>query len=131
MLRWHTNLWNRKLMIAVCDIFLLVFSIITMNAVIDCDSLEEKELLTLPEHRSSSPVFSGVRVTRSWVLCVCLVDRFLSFCPFSFGHCAVCPSIYGFWLPLWYLKTLIDIDDVLFLGKNPQKYTTKKQINSS
>jgi hypothetical protein len=59
-----------------------------------------------------------------------LVDRFLSFCPFSFGHCAVCPSIYGFWLPLWYLKTLIDIDDVLFLGKNPQKYTTKKQINS-
>ena len=82
------------------------------------------------EHRSSSPVCSGVRVTRSWVLCVCLVDRFLSFCPFSFGHCAVCPSIYGFWLPLWYLKTLIDIDDVLFLGKNPQKYTTKKQINS-
>ena len=131
MLRWHTNLWNRKLMIAVSDIFLLVVSIITMNAVIDCDSPEEKELLTLPEHRSSSPVFSGVRVTRSWVLYVCLVDRFLPFCPFSFGHCAVCPSIYGFWLPLWYLKTLIDIDDVLFLGKTPQKYTTKKQINSS
>ena len=21
-------------------------------------------------------------------------------CPFSFGHCVVCPSIYGFWLPL-------------------------------
>jgi hypothetical protein len=35
-------------MIAVSDIFLLVVSIITMNAVIDCDSLEEKELLTLP-----------------------------------------------------------------------------------
>ena len=126
MLRWHTNLWNRKLMIAVSDIFLLVVSIITMNAVIDCDSLEEKELLTLPEHRSSSPVFSVVRVTRSWVLCVCLVDRFLSFCPFSFGHCAVCPSIYGFWLPLWYLKTLIDIDDVLFLGKKPPKVYNKK-----
>ena len=24
--------------------------------------------------------------------------------PFSFCHCIVCPSIYGFWLPLWYLQ---------------------------
>ena len=39
-------------------------------------SLVEQELLTLPEHLSSPPVFSGVRVTRSLVLCV---DRFLSF----------------------------------------------------
>ena len=23
----------------------------------------------------------------------------LYFCPFSFGYCVVCPSIYGFWLP--------------------------------
>jgi hypothetical protein len=35
-------------------------------------------------------VFSGVRVTRSLVLCVCFVDRCLSFCPVSFGHCVVC-----------------------------------------
>ncbi len=40
---------------------------------------------------------SGVRVTRSLVLCVCFVDRCLSFCIFSFGHCVVCSSpIYGF-----------------------------------
>ena len=33
-----------------------------------------------------SPVFSGVRVTRSLVLCICFVDRcFVSFCTFSFG----------------------------------------------
>jgi hypothetical protein len=32
------------------------------------------------------PVFSGIRVTRSLVLCVWFVDRCLSFCPFSFGH---------------------------------------------
>jgi hypothetical protein len=39
---------------------------------------------------------------------VCFVDRCLSFCTFSFGHCVVCPSsIYGFWLPLWYLQTLL------------------------
>ena len=29
--------------------------------------------------------FSGVRVTRSLVLCVCFVDRYLSFCLFSFA----------------------------------------------
>jgi hypothetical protein len=25
----------------------------------------------------------------------------------SFDHCIVCPSIYSFWLPLWYLLTII------------------------
>ena len=24
----------------------------------------------------------------------------------SFGHCIVCPSVYGLWLPLWYLLTI-------------------------
>jgi hypothetical protein len=53
-------------------------------------------------------VFSGVRVTRSLVLCVCFVDLCLSFCTFSFGHCVVCSwSIYGLWLPLWFLQTLL------------------------
>jgi hypothetical protein len=36
--------------------------------------------------------YSEVRVTQSLVLCVCFVDRCLSICLFSFGHCAVCPS---------------------------------------
>ena len=40
------------------------------------------ELPTIPEHLSSHPVFNRVRVTRSLVLCVCFVDRCLSFCPF-------------------------------------------------
>jgi hypothetical protein len=43
-----------------------------------------------------TPVFSGVRVARSLAFCVRLVDRCLSFCTFSFGHCIVCSSsIYG------------------------------------
>ena len=67
-----------------------------------------QELHTLPEHLNSPPVFSGVRVTRSLVLYLCFVDRCLSFCTFSFGHCVVCSAIYGFWLPLWYLQTLLD-----------------------
>jgi hypothetical protein len=61
-------------------------------------SLVEQEIPTNPEHMSSPPVLVGfVFVTRSLVLCVCFVDRCLSFCTFSFGHCVVCSSsIYGF-----------------------------------
>ena len=71
--------------------------------------LVEQELLTFPEYPSSPPVFSGVRVTRSLVLCVCFVNRCLSFCTFSFSHCVVCSSsIYGLCLPLWYLQTLLN-----------------------
>jgi hypothetical protein len=64
--------------------------------------LVEQELPILPEHLSSPLVFTWVRVTRSLVLCVCFVD---SCCHFSFGHCA--SSIYGFWLHLLFLQTLL------------------------
>jgi hypothetical protein len=56
--------------------------------------LVEQELLTLPELLCSPPVFSGARVTRSLVLCVCFVDRCLSFCTFSFAHCIVCSIVH-------------------------------------
>jgi hypothetical protein len=51
-----------------------------------------EDLVSLPEHLSSPPGFSGVRVTRFLVLCVCFVDCCLSLCSFSFGHCVVCTS---------------------------------------
>ena len=38
-----------------------------------------EELLTLPEHMSSPPGFSEVRVTRSLALYICFVDRCLYF----------------------------------------------------
>jgi hypothetical protein len=44
-----------------------------------------------------------------WSLC-CLsfFDLRLLITPLvSFGHCVVCPSIYGFWLPLWYLLVIV------------------------
>ena len=70
--------------------------------------LVEQDLLTLSEHLRLPPVFSGVRVARSFVLCVCFVDRCLSFCTVSFGNCVVCSSlIYGIWLALWYLQALL------------------------
>jgi len=47
-------------------------------------SLVEQEMSTLPEHLSTSPVFSRVRVARSLVFCVVLLDFLLSFCNFSF-----------------------------------------------
>jgi hypothetical protein len=37
----------------------------------------------------------------------CFVEQCLSFSPFSFGQCIVCPSIDGFRLPLWYLQTFL------------------------
>jgi hypothetical protein len=47
--------------------------------------LVEKELFTLTDHLISSPVFSGICVTRwSLVLYVCFVDHCLSFCIFFF-----------------------------------------------
>ena len=59
--------------------------------------LVEQELLTL----RSTWVFSEVRVTRSLVLCVCFIDRCLSFFHNSLVHCIVCSlSIYIFWLPV-------------------------------
>ena len=77
----------------------------------------------------SPPVYSGVRVTESLVLCVCFVDRCLFFCTFSFDHYSVVcsSSIYGFWLALWYLQTVLITDDgqvteaeFLFLWKDRQ-----------
>jgi hypothetical protein len=62
--------------------------------------LVEQELPTLPEHLSSPPVFSGVPVTRSVVLCVKFCRSLFVLLFFSFGYCVVCSSsIYRFWLP--------------------------------
>jgi len=69
--------------------------------------------------------FSGIRVTRSFVLCVCFVDRCLSFCTFSFGHCVVCSAINGFWLPLWYLQTLL----IESLSITQELYTMDNYLN--
>jgi hypothetical protein len=72
--------------------------------------LVEQELPTLPEHLSSPPVFSGVLVPRPLVFCVMFCRSLFVMLSFSLCHCVVCSSsIYGFWLPLWYLQTLLII----------------------
>jgi hypothetical protein len=48
---------------------------------------------------------SGDLVARFLVFCVMFCR---SLCVLSFGHCVVySSSIYGFWLPLWYLQTCL------------------------
>ena len=54
-----------------------------------------------------------------WGPCYSIFGFMCMFCGsffvlFSFGHCIVCPSIYGFWLPLWYLQTLFKIKQYSF-----------------
>jgi hypothetical protein len=66
--------------------------------------LAEQELLALPEHLSSPPVFSEVRVTRSLVFCLFCRSLFVLL---YFIRLAIV-LIYGFWLPLWYLQALLE-----------------------
>ena len=62
--------------------------------------LVEQELPTLPEHPSSYAVFYGFVVARSLAFCVVFCRSLFVLCVLFFGHCIICPSIYGFWLPL-------------------------------
>ena len=66
--------------------------------------LEVHEPLSLPEHLSSFTVLlwdSYSPILRFSVFCRS------SFVLFPFGHCIVCPLIFGFLLPLWYLQTFL------------------------
>jgi len=47
----------------------------------------------------------GVRVARSLAICVCFVDRCLTFWTFSFDHCVCSSSNYGFCI----IKLFLDI----------------------
>ena len=66
-----------------------------------------------------TPGFQRSSFTLSLVLCVCFVNRCLSFCTFSVGHCAVCPL--RNLITLWYLQTLLKAVQLL-------KYTAVIQI---
>ena len=66
--------------------------------------LMEQKLLTLPEHLSSPPVFSRVRVERSLVLYVCFVDRCLYF--FVWTLCYMFFFDIRILITFWYLQSL-------------------------
>ena len=75
----------------------------------------KQELPSLPEHLNSPPVFSGVHVTRSLVLCVYFVDR----CFFFWSLCCLFLLFYGF--------CLLVIVDINFNVHNA--FTVKMIIN--
>ena len=89
--------------------------------------LAKQEKLTLPAHLSSHPVYSGVCIAKYLVFCVVFCGSLL-FRLFSFGHVIVCPSsIYGFWLPLWYLQTFLNCHIALinmWLPKSPLYFSS-------
>ena len=62
-------------------------------------------------HRSraseSTPGYLQVGFDQSLVVCVEFCRSLFVPLSCSFGHCIVCLSIYGFWLPLWHLQTIL------------------------
>ena len=68
--------------------------------------LVEQELLTLPEHLSSPPIFSGVRVTRSLVLCVMFCWSLFVLLYFFFWPLRCLFFDIRILITLWYLQTL-------------------------
>jgi hypothetical protein len=67
--------------------------------------LMEQGLLTIPDHLRSTPSYLEYELKCS--IFKRTTYAYTVLCPFSGGHCVVCPSIYGFWLTLWCLQTLL------------------------
>ena len=72
----------------------------------------QQELLTPPEHLSAPTVL--VKFVLLDVLCVCFIDRCLSFCSFSFGHCVVC-RFTDFDYPFGILKLFLNLFKVRYI----------------
>ena len=106
---WDTNLVIQSICLYSCCVPLVV----STSRSFPHSWLHQWSRKCLPfKGTSSSPlVLSGVRVTRSLVSCAYFVDRYLSFCLFSIGHCDVYPSsINGSRLPLWFLQAFFMIN---------------------
>jgi hypothetical protein len=109
----------------LCFCSLLSFVATLLNTNKTKDRVTRTPLKTGVELRCSGRVGSSCSTsdTRRVNLVKCATSRILgtnpyntgemsclSFCTFTFGHCVVCSSsIYGFWLCLWYLQTLLNI----------------------
>ena len=69
------------------------------------------------EAHEFTPVFSGVRVTRSIVICVCIVGR--CFCTFSFGHCVLRYTDSDY--PFGIFKLFLQYRSVLWILKSEKR----------
>jgi hypothetical protein len=91
--------------------------------------LRDREYTRLRQMVPSIAENEKVSKVNTLFLYVCFVDRCLSFGTFSFGHCVICSSsIYRFWLPLWYLHTLLNSSNMTCLiGSTRKRYTRAEQ----
>ena len=141
---WSILSWNSGilLMVAWCWIKVTAWQVLYLHDfhIIWCSChstvarhvpLVKKEFLPLSEHMSSPRVFVCLGLLNIYFDVCCFVDHclFTNFCCWSF----YCPSIYGFWLALWYLQTfLIDNDNGKFRFSLPKRLgkTLVSQIQS-
>jgi hypothetical protein len=94
------------------DLRLLITSLVSFGHCVVCPLIY---VFWLPLWYLLSIVLSVLWFTTSdylfgifWPLCCLSFDlRLLITSLVSFGHCVVCPLIYVFWLPLWYLLTIV------------------------
>ena len=94
------------------NVRLLATSLVSFGHCVVCPSMHN---FWLPLWYPLAIVLSVLRCTTSgylfgifWSLCCLSFDvRLLVTSLVSFGHCAVCPSMYDFWLPLWYLRPFL------------------------
>jgi hypothetical protein len=76
--------------------------------------LVEQKLLTILENLwCSLPVFNGVRIAHTSVFCIVFCRSLFVHLSFLFCHYIVYPC--GFWLPFWYLQTLLKVSDGCWL----------------
>jgi hypothetical protein len=96
----HTNIVNNKVCdddkknmkimyeqvkkIMICNIWKIIYTFIIIVIII----ISNKFFIKQYTYYNNKSIL--INNTRSLVLCVGFVDRCLSFCPFSFGHCIVC-----------------------------------------
>jgi hypothetical protein len=72
---------------------------------------------------NSPPILSGVRVTRYLVLYLCFVDRCLSFCTFSSGHCVGCWKGPGSDYDKWNISNILVPCHMIDVGQVCTSYT--------
>ena len=99
------RLFQKQVVLTKLDIYISLWPITVFVLIVTGRVLQgEHELITIPEHLNSSPVFLLCSYCSIFSnKCSFVVKHCLSFWPFPTGHCMACTPIYGFWLPLWYL----------------------------
>jgi hypothetical protein len=97
---YYTEPWR-----SIWELFILLFHWVynMLQSIMESVNWSGVRLLSLPENLRSHSVFSGIRVIRSLVLCVCFVDCCLSF--FFWPLCCLSFDLRILITPLVYVST--------------------------